>query len=207
MGGAIVYSLLKNCGHKAIAIVLPAALLLGITYLTSFGDCGLLWREQLEGSPLDCNVVRGFLDMSVGVLLSYLYEQKRNTFQKHYLMANVVGLTGLVGMLLIAFAHGNYDTLALFLVPMLILGCIDDGSFFARIFRGKIWGRLGELSMYMYFIHAFVSASYYIIISSFVSLANQPKVVMLILYLLVCLLTGYLLKICSDRLFRKTFNK
>lgn len=206
-GGAIIYSLLKNCGHKAIAIIIPIMVLLGITYLTSYGDCGLIWREPLEGSPLDCNLMRGVLEMGIGVLLAYLYEQKMVSFQNHTFIVNVGGLVGLMGIMLIALSHNNYDTIVLFLVPMLILGCVNTKSWMAKVFRGKAWTRLGGLSMYMYFIHAFVSASYYIVASRFPMMAEMPKSGMLIAYLLACLLAGYVLKLVSEYLYQKTFAK
>lgn len=181
--------------------------LLGITYLTSYGDCGLIWREQLEGSPLDCNLMRGVLEMGIGVLLAYLYEQKMVSFQNHAFVVNVGGLVGLMGLLLIALSHDNYDTIVLFLVPMLILGCVNAKSWMAKVFRGKAWARLGGLSMYMYFIHAFVSASYYIVASRFPMMAEFPNSGMLVAYLLVCLLAGYVLKIVSGHLYQKTFAK
>ena len=34
IGGAILFSLLKSFGHKTISVILPLAVLLGITYLT-----------------------------------------------------------------------------------------------------------------------------------------------------------------------------
>ena len=206
-GGAIIYSLLKNCGHKAIAIIIPIIVLLGITYLTSYGGCGLIWRKTLEGSPLDCNIMRGVLEMGIGVLLAYLYEQKMVGFQNHAFIVNVGGLIGLMGILLIALAHNNYDTLVLFLVPMLILGCVNAKSWAENIFRGRVWGWLGGLSMYMYFIHAFVSASYYIIASRLPMMADLPKSGLLLAYLLACLLAGYVLKIVSEHLYQKTFVK
>lgn len=181
--------------------------LLGITYLTSYGDCGLIWREQLKGSPLDCNLMRGVLEMGIGVLLAYLYEQKMDSFQNHTFIVNVGGLVGLMGILLIALSYNNYDTIVLFLVPMLLLGCVNTKNWMAKVFRGKAWEWLGGLSMYMYFIHAFVSASYYIVASRFPMMAELPKSGMLIAYLLACLLAGYVLKLVSEYLYQKTFAK
>ena len=206
-GGAFIYSLLKNCGHKAIAIIMPLLVVLGITYLTSFGDCGLIWREQLEGSPLDCNLMRGILEMGIGVLLAYLYEQKMVSFQNHAFAVNAGGLIGLMGVLLIALSHNNYDTLVLFLVPMLILGCVNTKSWMGKVLRGKAWEWLGGLSMYMYFIHAFVSASYYIVATRLPMMEDFPKSGMLVAYLLACLLAGYVLKVVSEYLYQKTFVK
>ena len=206
-GGAIIFSFFINCGHKAIAIIIPLMVILGITYLTSFGDCGLVWREQLKGSPLSCDLMRGVLEMGIGVLLSYIYDQKKDSFKNQPLLVNIIGFIGAFGMLLIVLSYNNYDTLALFFVPMLILGCVNAKSWLSRVFKGKVWGWLGELSMYMYFIHSFVSSSYYIVVSKFSILAELPKAGMLIVFLLASLFAGCVLKLLSEHLYQRTFAK
>ena len=175
--------------------------------MNSYGDCGLIWREQLEGSPLDCNLMRGVLEMGIGVLVAYIYEQKKLCFQTHILLVNGAALIGAIGILLIALSHNNYDTLTLFLVPMLIFGCFSDKCWLMKVFKGKSWRWLGELSMYMYFIHSFVSASYYIVVSRFPIFPEMPRYVMLVVYLLTCLFAGYALKYVSQFLYQKTFAK
>lgn len=206
IGGAIIFSLLKNCGHKAIAIILPLTTLLGITYLNSFGDCGLVWRPQLAGSPFDCDLVRGFTEMGVGVLLAYVYETKRVCVCRHIFLLNIFGVIGFLGMLLIAFAHKNYDTLTLFLIPMIIMSCLQSNSLFSRVFSGKKWNWLGGVSMHVYFIHMFVSSVYYIIDSRVPFMQDLSIVFSLVGYLVVCFLSGIALKVVSDKLNKLTFS-
>ena len=206
-GGALIYSLLKNFGHKTISIILPLCLLLGITYMTSFGECGLLWRSQLMGSPIDCNLMRGVIEMGIGVLLAYIFEQKKELFANHVSIVNIFGIIGFMGLLLIALAKNNYDTLSLFLIPMLIVACVQSGSIFSKAFKGKVWRWLGEQSMYIYFIHSFVSAFYYILASRVEVLNNLPVGGLFIAYLSACLVSGIVLKNISDKLYRKTISK
>lgn len=63
----------------------------------------------------------------------------------------------------------------------------------------------GGLSMYIYFIHSLVSAIYYIIVSKISVLNELPLAVSLIGYLMVCTFAGVVLKIVSEKLYKKTF--
>ncbi len=205
-GGAIIFSLLKNVGHKAVALVIPILVLLGITYLTSFGNTGLIWRSQLPGSPLDCNLMRGIVEMGIGVMLAYVMELKKERITRHRKAVDALGTIGLLGMFLITLAHDNYDTLSLFLGPMIIVACVSGQSLFSKVFKGRVWVWLGGLSMYIYFIHGFISASYYIIISRVSVIQNIPFALLVIAYLLACLVAGYFLKVVSDKLYGITFK-
>ena len=206
-GGAIIFSLLRNIGHKAIAIIFPLITLFGVTYLKSFGDCGLVWRSQLSGSPIDCSLIRGLAEMSLGVLLAYIYEQKYTILDRYRHCVSVMGLTGLIGMILIACSHNNYDTLSLFLIPMIILACMHPKTLFTIILRDKIWAQFGGMSMHMFFIHTFVATLYYIIASRISLMEELPLVISLVGYLFCVFLAGAALQIISDKLYKRTFNK
>ena len=143
IGGAILFSLLKSFGHKTISVILPLAVLLGITYLRSFGNCGLIWRPQLPGSPFDCNLIRGIIEMGIGVILAYVYEIKKESFDRYNTLVNVLGLIGLAGMFLIVCAKRNYDTLSLFLIPMIIVACMQPETIYSKLFKNKVWSWLG----------------------------------------------------------------
>lgn len=205
LGGGI-YSLLRNVGHKAIALVIPAFVLLGITFLTSFGECGMIWRPQLAGSPLECNLTRGVVEMGIGVMLAYFMEQKTKSINHHAKGVSALGIIGLLGVVLIALSHNNYDTLSLFMIPMIVMACISPRSLFQKVFKGKVWAWLGSLSMYMYFIHCFISASYYILASKAPAIQEIPFPFLTLGYLLSCLVTAYLLKNVSEKLYSITFK-
>lgn len=206
IGGAILFSLLKSFGHKTISVILPLAVLLGITYLRSFGNCGLIWRPQLPGSPFDCNLIRGIIEMGIGIILAYVYEIKKESFDRYNTLVNVLGLIGLAGMFLIVCAKRNYDTLSLFLIPMIIVACMQPETIYSKLFKNKVWSWLGGLSMYIYFIHSFVSAVYYIFVSRISVMNDLPLSVSLIGYLVVCTFAGVVLKIVCEKLYCKTFK-
>lgn len=159
VGGAILFSLLKSFGHKTISVILPLAVLLGITYLKSFGNCGLIWRPQLPGSPFDCNLIRGIIEMGIGVILAYVYEIKKESFDRYNTLVNVLGLIGLTGMFLIVCAKRNYDTLSLFLIPMIIVACMQPETIYSKLFKNKVWSWLGG-AVYVYLFYSFFSFCY-----------------------------------------------
>lgn len=207
-GGAILYSVLKNFNHKAISFMIPALVVMGVTYLSSFGECGLVWRPVEGATLVDCSLVRGFADMGIGVLVSYVVEQRRISSSRHVLVIDIFGGLGLVGMFLIALSRQNYDTLALFLIPMLIIACEHPRSLFCKLFKNELWGKLGALSMYMYFVHLFIASSFYIIDSRLQNVLSSLSVGLLFsCYLIVCCLGAVALKRVSEKLYDKSFNK
>ena len=90
---------------------------------------------------------------------------------------------------------------------MLIVACVQSESIFSKVFKGDVWRWLGEQSMYIYFIHSFVSAFYYILALRVEVLNNLPVEGLFIAYLSACLVSGMVLKNISDKLYRKTISK
>lgn len=206
--GGILYSILKNFGHRAIAVVIPAFVIMGITYLSSFGNCGLVWRPTTGVALVDCGLVRGIAEMGLGILLGYVMMQRKHSLCNHIAGINTLGVLGFVGLLLIALARQNYDVLSLFLIPMVILACEHPKSLFGKLLKSKIWNQLGQLSMYMYFIHLFVAASFYIVDSRVSNaLTALPAGILFVFYLILCLLGAMGLRLVTEKLYDKTFNK
>lgn len=206
LGGAFIYSLLKNYENKAISLFLPICIILGITYLLSFGNCGLLMRHQLHGSPFNCNLVRGVVEMGIGTILAYFCEKRENTFLNHITLVNILSIICLVGICLVTVAHDNYDILVIFMIPIVILACSLHKSWLYFAFRGKVWIWLGNISMYMYFIHIFVSASYYIIDTKYHTLSAMPSFFSFVIYIGACVFAGFMLKLMSDKLYKFAFK-
>lgn len=200
VGGAILFSLLKSFRHKAISVILPLVVLFGINYLRSFGDCGLIWRTQFPGSILDCNLVRGIIEMGLGVILAYVYEIKKESFDRYNTLVNVLGLVGLSGMFLIVCAYGNYDTLSLFLIPMIIVACVQPKTIYSKLFKRKIWSWFGG---YQCISILFILLSQLSI--TFLFLEYQSWMIFLCQYHWLVILWYVLLLVLYWRLFVKNF--
>ena len=95
--------------------------------------------------------------------------------------------------------HPNY--LAIIFVPLIICSSFVSSSWFKRLFRGDVWGKLGELSMYMYFIHLFVASVYWILKGKIEFLCYIQSGLLLILYLLAVVISAWLLKIVSEKIY------
>lgn len=199
IGGGVTYALLREYGENASSVIIPVLSLFGISYLLSFGDNGLSWRGAGGIPGLHCNLVRGLAEMGVGVMIACLYEAKHVAIGRRPHVLSLLSIIGLAGMLLIAMGHKNHDSLALFLVPMIILGCYTQQSWLSRLFRHRLWSWLGGLSMYMYFFHAFVSASYYIVAARMPQIELLPVSARLAGYLAACLFGGWLFKLACQK--------
>lgn len=207
IGGGIIYSLLRNYQERASSLFLPILVIFGITYLLSFGDTGLIWRKEIAIPGFECNMIRGLSEMGIGVLLACFFEQKKENLLNHYCLISFCGIMSFIGIILIAMAHRNYDCLSLFLIPFVLLACMDERSLFGRIFRSKVWLWLGGLSMYMYFIHLSVSATYYILASKISFVSHIPIPISFLSFLLVCMALAYILKLVSGKLAKVTHLK
>lgn len=203
IGGGILYALLRYYKSKATSLFVPIIVVIGTTYLLSFGDAGL--KARPGGIPgLDCNIIRGISEMGLGVLLACFYEQKKGGILAHSRIMSFCGIIAFIGMLLIALANNDYDWLSLFLIPFVLLSCVDGKSVFSKLFFSRIWGWLGGISLYMFFVQMLVSAIYYIIATRSAFVTNLPVAVSFTAYLVACVVAGYVLKILSDKMAKAT---
>lgn len=97
--------------------------------------------------------------MGIGVILAYVYEIKKESFDRYNTLVNVLGLIGLAGMFLIVCAKRNYDTLSLFLIPMIIVACMQPETIYSKLFKNKVWSWLGG-AVNVYLFHSFFSFCY-----------------------------------------------
>lgn len=101
-------------------------------------------------------------------------------------------------------AHGNYDYLAIFFIPLILCACFLETSWFQRFFIHKCWLTLGDLSMYMYFIHLFVASVYWILKDRLGNL-GMPCCFWLICYLSFIIMSAKILKEVSHKVIMRVF--
>lgn len=201
-GGGVLFSLLKNFGHKAVSLYMPLVCLLGYSFLLSNGNCSLQNRLVLYG--MQSWIIRGFSDMGLGIMLSYIIERKNLGIQKKSTLMNVLGCISLFAFILMTCAHGNYDYLAIFFIPLILCACFLETSWFQRVFIHKCWLTLGDLSMYMYFIHLFVASVYWILKDRLGNL-GMPCWFWLICYLSFIIMSAKFLKEVSRKVIMRVF--
>jgi len=178
-------------------LIIPVLVMLGYNYLLMNGSHSLapFCSSFLPG--LNTGIVRGIADMGLGILVACLYEKKQAFFIQYKWLVSIGGGFALIGFVLMVLANGNYDYLALFFAPLILLCCNVAGALFQRTLNCRINGWLGGLSMYMYFIHLFV-ANLFWISSSYIH--SFPNYIIVGLYLLLVIISAHILKISSNKI-------
>lgn len=186
-GGGIIYALLRNFKTKATSLILPLICLFGFHLLLSNGSCAFQNDHDIMG--LQTAMIRGLSDMSLGVLVSVTYLRKKDFIAAHTKSLDIVSVLSLFVFSLMLIAHGNFDYLALFVLPVILIACFNERSLFNNFFNFSIWQRLGSMSMYMYIIHLVVAAIFYIFMDRMLQITSP--MILLIFYLLIVFFVGY----------------
>lgn len=197
-GGGILYSMLKNFKQRAISFYIPLICLFGFAFVLGNGNHSLQNQENLFG--LQSWMIRGLSDMGLGILTAYIYEKKKEFFNGRSILVNVAGIVSLFAMLLMTLAKGNFDYLAIFFVPLIIISSFMEKSMLNKVFSHKICLTLGGLSMYMYFIHLFVASVYWILDGKIDTFQMFPSHFLLVIYLTSVLVAAIILKKISCKL-------
>jgi len=200
IAGALLYALLRNYGHRAIAVLIPLICLFGLSYTLGTGGCDFKKNFELHGLPND--VIMGASEMGIGIICSYIMEWKKNVLMNN-LLFNVISLLCFIGFCCLLFCKSNYDYLAVFLVPFFVCNCFCPKSIMQILFSYSIWAKLGGLSMFMYIIHIFFSNLYYIFCSQ---LSQIPYIIMIIAYILIIVVSASVLKSLSAKIYRYVFE-
>ncbi len=194
--GGILYSLLRNYNQKAISLIIPLLTFLGFNYMLMNGNHSLSPFCSSFIPGLNTGVVRGVSEMGLGILTAYIIERKIDTIIQHIIVINLGGVLSVIGYILMFFANGNYDYLALFFIPIIIICCNLPCSLFQKAMSWWLFGWLGSLSMYMYFIHLFIAYIFWIWLNHF----GIPAFILVVAYLMSLIIAAYMLKISSEKL-------
>lgn len=193
--GGILYSLLRNYNQKAISLIIPVLTVLGFNYMLMNGNHSLAPFCSSFIPGLNTGIVRGITEMGLGILTAYIFERKIDTISQHIRVINMGGVISATGYVLMIFANDNYDYLALVFIPIIIISCNLPDSLFQKKLSWGIFGWLGSLSMYMYFIHLFVAYIFWIWLNHF----GTPNIILVVAYLISVIIVSYTLKILSDK--------
>ena len=189
-GGAVLYSILRNCRTSATSLVIPIICIIGFPIYLNYG------KLQYE-TIIHPWMVRGVAEMALGIMTAVFLNRKRDWINSHYQILNCISCISLIVFLLMMFAEKRYDYLLPFLLPSLLLGAFSQRSWLNRIFKSDLWKELSELSMFMYFIHLLIASLYYIFCkTSFI--ASIPTPVLTVSYLFIVFLSAIGLR-CGSR--------
>ena len=181
-GGAVLYSILRNCPRSATSLVIPLICIIGFPIYLNYG------KPQYE-TVLHPWCVRGVAEMALGIMTAVFMNRKSRWINRHRMLLNIVSCVSLLVFILMLFAEKRYDYLLPFLIPFFLLAAFTRSSWLEIIFRQTIWHKLNEISMYMYFIHLLI-ASLFFIFSNTSFIASIPTPILTVTYLFIVFLSA-----------------
>ncbi|MBQ9254220.1 MAG: acyltransferase family protein [Bacteroidales bacterium] len=193
IGGGILYGILRTHYKEALGFILPMGIIMVYTYLLTLYN-GSLRGEGLEYPFLNKGLLRGFVAMSLGILLHEFIVRKKEFLYDYVNALDVAGIGSLSGIVIISMIRPNFDAYILPFSCMLILCCMIDGTFLNRTFANTKVKWMGQMSLNLYFIHFPVC----ILCHALGNVISTPLYLNIFLYLLVVHLTAVCYgKICK----------
>lgn len=194
-GGAILYSLLRNFRGVATSLLIPTICLFGFNFLLLDGNNSLLGHDMFG---IHARLIRGLSEMGLGIMVAVVDSHIQTSIKKHSKLTLMGGAIGLMGICLLMIVEKNYDYLAIFFIPLIIFACLHRTIEESPISTFVL--ELGELSLYMYFIHLLVITLFYIFVKS-----QFPSVdfsYFAIPYIVCIVIASYLLKLVSNQIWK-----
>lgn len=147
IAGYFIYGLLLHNRRLSLELLFPAAILMIQSLLWSGVD---LWANW---GPLYIPLLRAFSPMCIGVL-TYFFSQSElfAAVRRHSLLFSLAGVLSLVTL----FCYGGFRNIFLMTTPVLILSCMEPGSWLNRLFDHALFRITGKLSYAVYLNHSFV---------------------------------------------------
>lgn len=151
-GGTIIYSFLFCNKRVSINIILPIICLLGYTYFNQGTLDYKIENWKINGFVYE-PLLRGICDISVGVLLGYVVNQKRKFLDEHSMALNICSVISFILIAYLCFSELYFDNIAILFLVILIAGCFSKTSVFHKIFYSKLWIHLGGTTYSMLLLH------------------------------------------------------
>ena len=150
IGGGLLYSMLNNLSHLSIRIIFPLFILLFYTFIFNENSSIQNWSTN---SCFYMPLLRGMADMMLGIIISYLHQQRIfESFCRSY----IGNLTVLISFGLLFYIIGSQNILdkyVLLFAPIIIIGCMEPNMWLYRALNIRIFGILGRVSYTILVIH------------------------------------------------------
>lgn len=152
VGGGLIYSILRYNRQLAIKVLLPFLCLWGYTYIFGKSATGSIEVWGVENG-IKATLVRGMADMSLGVLLSYVFNVKGQYIRQKLTFINLSSLIGLALVMFIIMGTPYFDRYILIAIPPLLLACFTEKSLINSLFQSRKWVVLGGGTYEMLLLH------------------------------------------------------
>lgn len=149
-GGGGLYALLKYNKRLTVNIILPLYILLFYTYIFSKRDAIECWDKDI----FLYTMLRGFADMSVGIVTAELSLKILPKIKKSLLLFDIVSVISFILLLTVFYTSKTYDKYTIIFIPILILNCIDEKGILHRLLNKNFSSKLGGITYEMYILHA-----------------------------------------------------
>lgn len=196
IGGGILYSILFYNRKLAISIIFPLFTLLSYTYL--LGINGSLEQFATVGCVSQC-LLRGMSGMALGIILSAFSRRYTEVFINRDVLLNILCIISITIICVVLFAIQNYDNIALLVFSLLIVSCVIPNLLFNKIFKLKIWTKLGGVTFEMLLVH---SPVIWVInnLTRSIPLSFLGKIMLAIVYMGIVVIVSFILKSLNNRI-------
>lgn len=153
ISGFLLYGLLEYNERQTIKVILPFSVLLGFTYLFSINPSTDIFSVI---GAISVPLLRGYLDMGVGVLIFDLIRNNREGLQQRKSLFTVLACMAFVYFMAMVFVQKSMDSYCVIAFPLIITGVMLPDSpikLFYERFPTKILAWLGGLTLEIYVIH------------------------------------------------------
>lgn len=195
----LLYSILRYNCRLTINILIPAFC---IGFLTLYAHSGVNHIESLSKAigPVFLPLGEGLTGLSLGVLIGKISPEITGASRREKTALNILSFIALFLVTsYILFIKGNLDTLAIILLVFVVAACSFPDSWLNCLFNHRIWIFLGGISYEMLMLH--IPCRY--LINFGYNLFPVYRSLWIIAYLLLTILSAYLLKIGLKRVLPK----
>ena len=195
VGGGILYALLREKKQLAVSVIIPIFCI--ITYTCFFDQGSSKTFDQwhvVNGMALP--FMRGIADMGLGIMLCHIIQSKPDILNGHSLLFNIASVTSLIFIMLLIICYRQKDAYMLIFCPIFLAGLFSEKSWFHKVFRGKVWSFLGDLSYDMLLVHFIVRAP----LVYFNVYQKMSSFELILLYMAFVLALSYLLKLLGEKI-------
>lgn len=149
----ILYGMLEFNQKLSTRILFPILALVGFNALIVHADSFSSWtRVGSLGFPL----LRGFCEMAAGALICGVYQENKDSFDRHPTFINIMGIVSFILFVLLMFAKKNFDKYLIVTIPWFLLTAVSDGAWLSRGLRhikGGVMAWIGQYTLYILCVH------------------------------------------------------
>lgn len=153
IGGFLLYSLLEFNEKLTTKVLLPFSIILGYTFL--FSEKLSLENFSIVGA-ISFPLLRGFLDMGMGIMLFAIFREEQERFMRHRKLISIVSSVAFVLFCALLLVQKPLDCFLLLCAPIFIIGSLLPDTWIQCFYNGpytKVLPYLGRLSLELYLIH------------------------------------------------------